>query len=141
MGNDDLVRLILQHAPLTPQTFVAVSRVSKTWRSLCLNDQQLLVQSLARCKYITKGTLMGLFGLTSAEANRLPRSVNMRRDGGIMYTYDPSQVQRALTVSGGMSGRQERLAKRAVYEMNVAKVYGDSWRSWWDMPSTRRRVV
>ena len=60
MGNDDLVALILQYAPLTPQTFVAVSRVSKAWRSVCLRDEQVLMRALSRCKYITKGTVMGL---------------------------------------------------------------------------------
>lgn len=139
MGNDDLVRLILQHAPLTPQMFVAVCRVSKAWRNVCLRDEQLLTKSLLQCKFITKATLMGLFGLTSAEANRLPRSVSTRRDGGIMYQYDPLHMKHALKVSGGMNGRRERLAKRAMYEINVAKVYGDNWRSWWDLPSSRVR--
>ena len=141
MANDDLVSLILRHAPLTPQLFVVASRVNKAWRSVCLRDEQLLLKSLARCKYCTKGTVMGLFGLTSAEANRLPRSVSMRRDGGLMYQYDPSQVQRAFALSGGMAGRKMRLAKRAVYETNVAQVYGDDWRNWWDLTSTRMRVV
>ena len=141
MGNDDLVGLILQYAPLTPQTLVVVSRVSRAWRSVCLRDEQVLLRALSRCKYITKGTVMGLVGLTSAEADRLPRTVSMRRDGGLMYQYDPSQVKRALDVKGGMVGRQARLAKRSVYETNVAQVYGNDWRNWWDLPSTRLRVV
>ena len=141
MANDDLVGLILQHAPLTPQMFVAVSRVSKAWRSVCLRDEQVLMKALSRCKYITKGMVMGLVGLTSAEADRLPHRVGMRRDGGLMYQYDPSQVKRALDVKGGMVGRQARLAKRSVYETNVAQVYGDDWRNWWALPSTRLRVL
>lgn len=136
MANDDLVGLILQHAALTPESFVAVSRVNKAWRRACLRDNRLLLRSLAPRDYLTKAAVMGLLGFTSAEANRLPHTVSVGRDGRLVYQYHPVQVQRALELTGGMAGREMRIAKRAIFEGNVARVYGNKWRSWWDLPST-----
>jgi hypothetical protein len=53
--------------------------------------------------HLTKTTMVGLFALTSSEANALPRSVDWRRDGRYTYKYKPvlAQAERAWDVVGG----------------------------------------
>ena len=84
LGNGDLLALVLSLAQLLPHSFVAASRVSKGWRAACCGDEQLLLRSARARAYLTKRDLVGLFALSSAEADRLPRRACSRRDGGVM---------------------------------------------------------
>ena len=130
-GCIDLVELILTKAQLSPRTFVAVSRVSKAWNAASRRNERLLVGCAANTT-LTKGMLMGLFALSSAEANRLPRSVRTRRDGGVAYQYQPEQAAAALVLVGGVEGRCARLKKRAAYEADMQRALGNRWRcGWW----------
>ena len=67
--------------------------------------------------YMTKRALMGLTGLTSDEANTLPRTLKQRprsRGGGVMWAYSPTVAPAALAMVGGMEGRRIRLAYRVI---------------------------
>jgi hypothetical protein len=129
LGNEDLVQIILNHAVLRPSTFVVASRVCKTWRSACLRDDSLLIKAATKSKYMTKNIVMGLFVLSSAEANQLPRTVCPRYAGGVMYRYDPSQIlPEALEMVGGMTGMTTRLKKRARDQASIEAAFGENWR-------------
>ena len=130
-GCIDLVEMILAKAQLGPRAFVAVSGVSKAWNAACRRNERLLVGCAANST-LTKGILMGLFALSSAEANRLPRTVRLRRDGGVAYQYEPEQAAAALVLVGGVKGRCARLKKRAAYEADMQQALGKGWRcGWW----------
>ena len=131
LGQEDLVHLILQHAQLHPSTFVVASRVCKTWRTVCLRDASLLTKAACECKFMTKAVVMGLFALSSAEANRLPRAVRPRYAGGFMYRYEPTRVTvKALEMVGGMNGMKLRLKKRARDQASIEAAFGEDWRDW-----------
>lgn len=100
-ANEDLVHLILQQAELRPSTFVAVSRVCKGWRAACMRDHSLLMKVVAESAFLTKTVLMGIFALSSAEANKLPRTVCQSRFGGVMYKYLCSVTADALEMVRG----------------------------------------
>ena len=137
LGNEDLVVKILMELPLQPDMYVKLGRVCKAWRNACRRDECLLMSSIRACEYLTKGMVVGLFGLTSREADRLARETCWRRGGGIMYKYHPVQGQYALDMVGGIEGLNGRLKKRARYERNVASVYGDDWKNWL---TSRKRI-
>ena len=137
LGNEDLVVKILMELPLQPDMYVKLGRVCKAWRNACRRDECLLMSSIRACEYLTKGMVVGLFGLTNREADRLARETCWRRGGGIMYKYHPVQGQYALDMVGGIEGLNGRLKKRARYERNVASVYGDDWKTWL---TSRKRI-
>lgn len=129
LANEDLVHFILQHAHLRPSTFVVASRVCKAWRAACLRDAFLLIKAANECKYMTKQIVMGLFVLSSTEANTLPRTIRQRYGGGVMYRYDPSRVTtEALEMVGGMAGMRTRLKKRARDQVSIEAAFGENWR-------------
>ena len=132
LGNEDLLALVLAHAELLPASYVAMSRVSRTWRAVCRRDEGLLIKCAKARPYLTKRDLVGLFALTSREANLLPRETYMRRDGGVMYKYEMTVVDGLLVMLGGMEGWRLRLERRATYEKNVAQTFGNDWRKWWE---------
>jgi len=89
-GNSDLVALVLRYADLDPVSFVHMGLVNRAWRDPCQGDQDLLLRAAAGWYYMTKRALMGLTGLTSDEANTLPRTLKQRprsRGGGVMWAY------------------------------------------------------
>ena len=129
LANEDLVHLILRQARLRPSTFVAVSRVCKTWRRVCLRDESLLVKAACECEFMTKTVVMGLFALSNKEANKLPRSVRPRCAGGFMYRYEPHRVtSEALEIVGGADGVRSRLKKRARDQASIEAAFGENWR-------------
>ena len=132
LGNEDLLALILAHTELLPAWYVAVSGVNKTWYAVCRRDERLLIKCAKARPYLTKRYLVGLFALTSREANRLPRETCIRRDGGVMYKYEMTVVDGLLVMLGGMEGWRSRLERRATYEKNVAQTFGHDWRKWWE---------
>ena len=127
LSNDDLVWLILQHAQLRPSTFVVASRVCKAWRAVCLRDASLLLKAVSECNYLTKTIVMGLFALTSGEANQLPRTVQPRMNG-VMYRYAPCVALDALQMAGGAPGVRARLKKRARDQASIERAFGPRWR-------------
>ena len=132
MGNDDLLAVILSTAPIDPKSFVAIGRVCKQWRAACRNEALLLRAASSRTT-LSKRQLMGLFALTSAEANRLPREIRWRREGGYMFEYDAQPVAiEALRIVGGEVGWVARLERRAVSQMWLEQSVGVQWheRQW-----------
>ena len=129
LSNVDLVHLILHHARLQPSTFVVASRVCKTWRAACLRDASLLIKAASECRYMTKQVVMGLFVLSNAEVNALPRTVWPRKESGLVYRYEPARViVEALRLAGGVDGMKKRLLKRARYQASVEVAFGENWR-------------
>jgi len=129
LANEDLVHLILQHSELRPSTFVVASRVCKVWKGVCLRDTSLLVKAATECQFMTKQIVMGLFALSSAEANQLPRTVRPRRTGGVMYRYEPScAAAEALNIVGGVDGVRLRLRTRARDQASIEAAFGEHWK-------------
>ena len=127
--NDDLLHLVLQHLVKEPRTFVAAGCVCKAWRAATMRDASLLMQAAGGCDFMTKRVLMGLFVLSSAEANTLPRTIRPRRAGGVMYRYDPVTVApAAMRIVGGMDMLRLRLDKRAQDQASTEASFGEHWR-------------
>ena len=127
--NEDLLGLILQLADLAPRDFVAVSRVSNVWRSVCVRDGDIALQAARRAHCLTKRALMGLLALSSAEADRLPRATRNRPGGGIMYQYPVTVVNEAWDgFVGGAEEWRQRLAKRARLQLEIEVAFGSEWR-------------
>ena len=112
LNNPDLVGAILGHAEVDPWSFVAYGCVSKVWRGACRADTTLLLGAARTPKFLTKGVLCGLFGLSPWEADTLPRGMRAHRTG-LMYMYSGPAIDAALLMIGGMSEWERRLAVRA----------------------------
>ena len=124
--NDDLLTLILAGTALTPAELVAVGRVSEQWRRAVHASAPALVRA-ATPPVMTKTVLMGLYGLSSGEADTLPRSVRYRRDGGCIYLYS-DVAEGAWTLVGGAGEWRARLARRSAYQASVERSFGPEWR-------------
>ena len=112
MCNVDLVAIVLSHAEVCPRRFAHWRRVSTVWREACGLNEALLMQAARSPKYLTKGAFMGLFGLTSAEADAFERVVCMSRKG-LMYKYSADAVDAALPAISGFEWWAERISRRA----------------------------
>ena len=115
--NRDLVALILRYSDLVPVSFVNMGLVNHAWRTACQGDTDLLIRAAAGRPYMTKRAIMGLTGLTSTEANTLPREFKQRptsHGGGGMWAYAPVVAHAALAIVGGVEGRRLQLAHRAM---------------------------
>ena len=114
--NPDLVAIILSHAQLEPFAFAAIGRVAKAWHAARHADEALVLAAARRPDFLTKRTIMGLFALHWHEADKLPRGMRARRNGGWMYMYGPAAIHQAFAIVGGMPGWQRRIAERAKRE-------------------------
>ena len=112
MCNVDLVTIVLSHAEVCPRRFVHWRRVSTVWREACGANETLLMRAARAPKYLTKGTFMGLFGLTSAEADSFERDVCVGQKG-LVYKYSAPAVDDALPAICGFEWWAERLSRRA----------------------------
>jgi hypothetical protein len=140
MSNPDLVSAILCRAKLSPAEFVSAGLVCKSWREACRQDESLVVAVAKAPVFLTKGTFMGLFALSPAEADQFPREVRPRR-GGIMFMYRAAAVDAALSSIGGLDGRNRRLADRACKQAGIERTFGPQWREtyWCGMGCKRVR--
>ena len=111
--DQDLVACILAHANLDPFEFVAATRVSKAWHAACHADDTLMLAAARKPDFLTKRTLMGLFGLHWHEADKLPRGMRARRNGGWLWMYRSAAIEQAMPIVGGVEGWCLRIAKRA----------------------------
>ena len=129
-GNEDLLEFVLKHAALSPKTFVAATRVSSVWRSICIRDGSFILETAKRADFLTKQSLMGLLVINSKEADQLPREVRARRGGGVLYVYHPSVVDNVWSdVVGGIDGWSARLSERACDQKSIEVTFGPKWRS------------
>lgn len=124
--NQDLLACILGHAKLDPFEFVAAGRVAKAWHDACMVDDTLLLAAARKPDFLTKRTLIGLFGLHWHEADRLPRGMQARRNGGYLWMYSNAAISSVMPIVGGVEGWRLRIAKRTVGERSV---YGRGWQS------------
>jgi hypothetical protein len=85
LGSEDIVTLVLRAACLSPASFAACSCVCRTWRLVCHTDEQLLMTAALSRPFLTKRQFMGLFALSSTEADRYPRGMRAQRQGGFMH--------------------------------------------------------
>jgi hypothetical protein len=122
LGNRDLVALVLRYADLDPVSFVQMGLVNHAWREACQGDTDLILRAAAGRPYMTKRALMGLIGLTSGEANTLPRESKPRsrtNGGGWLWAYSPAVAPAALLAVGGIEGRRLRLSHRAMEQSSL----------------------
>jgi hypothetical protein len=111
-GCADLVAKILELAQLSPVEFVWCARVCRVWRVACHTDEHLLLGVALGQDFLTKRALMGMFALSPAEADKLPRGVCARVPAGFMYMYSEAAVRAALPLLGGLAGWQRRVEER-----------------------------
>ena len=128
LNNPDLVCAILRRADLSPTEFVSAGLVCKSWRQVCQQDEAILVGAAKQPAFLTKGAFMGLFALSSAEADQSPRNIKRRRGGGVMFMYGDDAIDSALSSIGGLAGRGRRLADRARKQASVEQTFGPLWR-------------
>jgi hypothetical protein len=112
MCSIDLVATVLSHAEVCPKQFARWRCVSSVWREACGADETLLMRAARSPRYLTKGTFMGLFGLTSAEADVFERDVCTNRHG-LMYKYTAPAIDAALPAICGFAWWAARLARQA----------------------------
>ena len=136
LGNDDLLLHIFTLARLTPVELVAVERVCRQWRRVYHENAESLVPAAA--PVVTKSVLMGLFALSSGEADSLPREVKRRRDGGVMYLYTHVGAD-AWGVVGDAREWEARLARRSQYQASIERAFGSEWRRTRWLPYKRHR--
>jgi hypothetical protein len=126
LENDDLLAWILSHTDATG--FVTAGRVARQWRAVCHRDASLVIAA-ARTSFLTKRVLVGLLGLSSTEADALPRQTLARRGGGVMHVYPSEVVDRAWLVVGGAEAWRARLVGRAGFQWEIERAFGSKWRS------------
>ena len=126
LGNDDLLLHILTLARLAPVELVAVERVCQQWRRVYHANAESLLPP-ATPAVVTKTVLMGMYRLSSCEADSLPRMMRRRRDGGVMYLYT-HVAEQAWGVVGGAHEWEARLARRSAYQASIERAFGSEWR-------------
>lgn len=126
MNNDDLLLSIFELARLTPVELVAAERVCVQWRRVYHANARALVRA-ATPSVVTKTVLMGLYALSSSEANTLPHVVRARKGGGSMHLYEHVEVD-AWALVGDANAWEARLACRSAYQASVERVFGGEWR-------------
>lgn len=124
----DLLSIILAHADLTPERFVALARVGKAWRAALHSDAALLLAAARWPRFLTKTTFCGLFALSPREADEFDRGVAPRAKGGSMFMYTSSAIDAALPSIGGIDGWRRRLARRAACQSSWERAFGPDWR-------------
>jgi hypothetical protein len=120
-GCTDLVTKILELARLSPVEFVWCGRVCRMWRAVCHTDDHLLFGVALGQDFLTKRALMGMFALSPAEADKLPRGVCARVPTGFMYMYSEAAVRAALPLVGGLAGWRRRVEGRGRTERPISQ--------------------
>ena len=103
VSNPDLIAHVLT-GNIGPSTLVAASEVCSTWLEVCRSDGELLRRTALYAGGVTKGTLMGLFAISSQDANALPRTTRPRYPNGFYYLYTEDAIA-ALVLRGGWRAR------------------------------------
>lgn len=106
-ASPDLVEQIM-HGNVGPSTFVAMSRVNRTAHEVCRSSAPLLRTVALYSGALTKAAFCGLFGLSSADAAKLPHT---RR--GRAHLYGELAVELALTGPDAMRRIQAAQRERA----------------------------
>ena len=126
VGNDDLLLIIFELARFAPVELVAVERVCRQWRRVYHANARALVQA-ATPPVVTKTVLMGLYALSSSEANALPHIERARKGGGCMRLYSSVSADAWLLVGDEHEWRS-RLARRSAYQASIERAFGPEWR-------------
>ena len=126
IGNDDLLLTIFELARFTPVELVALERVCRQWRRVYHANARTLVQA-ATPPVVTKTVLMGLYALSSSEANALPHVERAHKGGGCMRLYS-SVSEDAWVVVGDERTWAARLARRSAYQASIERAFGPDWR-------------
>ena len=127
LSNEDLLAHVFG-GNIGPTTFVAISRVCKSWHSVARTNEMVLRMVALYQGGLTKTVFCGLFALTPREAVLLPHSVHRRRNGGPYHLFRKAAIDETLA-QGGMQAMRERLANRskaiargwALYELPNAR--------------------
>ena len=126
INNDDLLLSIFELGGFSPIELVALERVCVQWRRVYHANARGLVQS-ATPSVVTKTILMGLYALSSSEANILPHVVRARQGGGFMRLYT-GVGESAWTLVGNEIAWEARLARRGASQVTVERAFGAEWR-------------
>ena len=111
LSDADLISHILR-GYVGPSTFVAASRVCKTWHHVCRSDEVLLRRVALYQGGVTKSIFCGLFAVSPTEATALPHSTRHRARGGAFFVYREEAIAKTLA-DGGVPALRARIAQRA----------------------------
>lgn len=129
LENADLLGVIFAHADLSPACYVSVGRVCRLWRDVSC-DASLTIAAARAAACLNKRVLMGLLGLSSAEADLLPRETRRRWGGGVVYVYPKHVVEEAwVRFVGSREVWRARLLERSRYQRRIEQSFGPEWRS------------
>ena len=128
LSNEDLLAHILG-GNIGPTTFVAISRVCKSWHAVARTNEAVLRLVALYQGGLTKTVFCGLFAVAPRDAVLLPHSVHRRRHGGSYHLFGKAAIDAALA-KGGMLATQDRIAKRS-------KAIARGWVTY-DLPNGRR---
>jgi hypothetical protein len=126
LNNEDLLLRIFELGCLTPIELVALERVCVQWRRVYHTNARALVHA-ATPSVVTKTVLMGLYALSSSEANILPHVVRARKGGGAMRLYT-GVGEGAWALVGDEKAWEARLARRQASQLSVERAFGAEWR-------------
>jgi len=140
LESDDLASLVTEHLDHT--SIVALGRVSQgvrsALRSAIRGSPHLLARAARNAGALTKTQLMGLFALTSAEADALPRSQYVRLRGpGFYYLYRGAAFEHALAVLVSVNEWEARLRARAAADTLHGGAVREKRSSAWHQPRAR----
>ena len=85
LSNPDLLACILSRVGVS--TLVGARAVCRLWRETCTQNEQLLLAVASYAGSLLKREFMGLFRLSSIEADAYPRQRRARARGGHYYLY------------------------------------------------------
>lgn len=124
LGNADIVALVLEHAQLSPTCLAVHSRVCSAWRRACRTEERLLLRAALARSFLSKHDFMGLFALSSAEADTFPHGVRARNPSGFVFMYKEAAVRSVLPSTGGMIEWRRRVERRWEEPPRSERQYG-----------------
>ena len=120
----DVLELVLLHTDLDPEYFVSVGAVCKSWRYACRTCASLVLNAAKGSSFSPKETLVKLFALTMTDAEWCAQSEGFRR-----ANIDTQHAfEFALAATGGITGWQQRLTRRAATQASIERTFGPNWR-------------
>ena len=97
LSNPDLLACILGHVGhVGVATFVGARAVCRLWRQTCTANKQLLLAVASYAGALLKREFVGLFRLSSIEADAYPRQRRVRARGGYYFLYRRDAFEKVL---------------------------------------------
>ena len=116
--NMDVLELVLLHTDLDPEYFVYAGAVCKSWRYACRTCPSLVLHAAKGSRFSPKETFVKLFAIEITDAEWCARaSIDTQ------HTFEF-----ALAATGGITGWQQRLTRRAATQASIERTFGPNWR-------------